>query len=202
MRVPGKILLLACSQSEMHHGIVAMDAHGPKPELSEDVWALMARRPYPEFLKFYQDQTTAQKIAASGHERYESRREKRKLVEANRRQANFTKNRRTNMSLRYSWRSGDHHAHEAHSFALFCWGAKTGPCYWCGQDRALTIEHMIPVSRGGAHSVDNLQTACMKCNSQKHHRTPEEYIAWLQKRGLTPALDSTIKTRWLQGLQI
>src|ERR1700677_4300710 len=33
------------------------------------------------------------------------------------------------------------------------------PCYWCGLKRKATLEHLLPVSRGGLHEIENLQVA-------------------------------------------
>jgi hypothetical protein len=33
-----------------------------------------------------------------------------------------------------------------------------------------TIDHIVPLSRGGAHTVDNAQAACLHCNSAKQDR--------------------------------
>ncbi len=38
-----------------------------------------------------------------------------------------------------------------------------------------TMEHLIPLSRGGDHTVGNLAPACTRCNSQKTDRTLEEW---------------------------
>ena len=45
----------------------------------------------------------------------------------------------------------------------------------------LTLDHIIPKSRGGSESWDNLITACVKCNNRKGSRTPEEANMPLQK---------------------
>ncbi len=48
-------------------------------------------------------------------------------------------------------------------------------CQYCGsRSIELTIDHIIPKSRGGDDSWDNLTTACIKCNNKKGNRTPEE----------------------------
>lgn len=44
-------------------------------------------------------------------------------------------------------------------------------------------DHVIPLSRGGAHSLENLAPACMACNAEKGARTPEEWAD-------APALDA------------
>lgn len=58
-----------------------------------------------------------------------------------------------------------------------------GCCHFCGQssDR-LQREHLIPLSRGGAHSAGNIVAACAGCNFQKHTRTPMEYRVWLLRK--------------------
>lgn len=50
-------------------------------------------------------------------------------------------------------------------------------CAYCGavQDhRALTVDHIVPASRGGALSWMNTVAACRACNSVKADRTPDE----------------------------
>jgi 5-methylcytosine-specific restriction endonuclease McrA len=36
------------------------------------------------------------------------------------------------------------------------------------------MDHIIPRSRGGLDSWENLTTACIKCNNKKGNRTPDE----------------------------
>ncbi|HPO63646.1 MAG TPA: HNH endonuclease [Candidatus Kapabacteria bacterium] len=48
-------------------------------------------------------------------------------------------------------------------------------CQYCGKrDIEMTIDHIIPKSRGGTDSWENLVTACKHCNNKKGNRTPEE----------------------------
>lgn len=47
-------------------------------------------------------------------------------------------------------------------------------CVYCGSRSKLTIDHMIPRSRGGRDSWHNLVSACQRCNTEKGDRTPEE----------------------------
>lgn len=50
-------------------------------------------------------------------------------------------------------------------------------CAYCGTafaDTDLTVEHILPVSRGGRMSWTNVVTACRSCNTRKGNRTPEE----------------------------
>ena len=50
-----------------------------------------------------------------------------------------------------------------------------GACFYCGQLGRLTIEHLIPVSRGGRDSIGNYVLACHSCNASKGNRTVMEY---------------------------
>nr|AIE95467.1 HNH endonuclease [uncultured marine group II/III euryarchaeote AD1000_66_E09] len=48
-------------------------------------------------------------------------------------------------------------------------------CQYCGcANRDLTLNHVIPRSRGGTHSWENLTSACKDCNHSKDERTPNE----------------------------
>jgi len=47
-------------------------------------------------------------------------------------------------------------------------------CQYCGSTKNLTIDHVIPRSKGGKHSWDNVVIACELCNSRKGDRTPKE----------------------------
>jgi len=40
-------------------------------------------------------------------------------------------------------------------------------CGACGPNVELEVDHVIPVSRGGTDDIDNLKTACFKCNRGK-----------------------------------
>lgn len=46
-------------------------------------------------------------------------------------------------------------------------------CQYCG-GRADSIDHVMPRSRGGEHSWENVASACRACNLFKRDRTPEE----------------------------
>jgi len=48
-------------------------------------------------------------------------------------------------------------------------------CVYCGSCKNLTIDHVIPQSKGGKDSWDNLVTACRSCNAEKADLTLEEY---------------------------
>jgi 5-methylcytosine-specific restriction endonuclease McrA len=47
-------------------------------------------------------------------------------------------------------------------------------CLYCGSENNLTIDHVMPSSRGGRNSWENLATCCKGCNGKKGNKTPEE----------------------------
>lgn len=58
-----------------------------------------------------------------------------------------------------------------------------GNCHWCGGKFApdeLSMDHIVPVIRGGKSTRGNVVAACKECNNRKKHMLPiewEEYLA-------------------------
>lgn len=52
-------------------------------------------------------------------------------------------------------------------------------CVYCGTAENLTIEHRIPLCRGGSNWPSNIVPACMKCNLKKGKKTELEYLSHL-----------------------
>ena len=60
-------------------------------------------------------------------------------------------------------------------------------CQYCGvKTTDLTIDHVIPSSRGGVDSWENVVACCQKCNVKKGNRTPREVGMHLLKRPKVP----------------
>lgn len=60
-------------------------------------------------------------------------------------------------------------------------------CQYCGRHGGeLTVDHVVPKSRGGRGTWENLVTACRNCNLKKKNRTPEEAGMRLAKRPAVP----------------
>jgi 5-methylcytosine-specific restriction endonuclease McrA len=47
-------------------------------------------------------------------------------------------------------------------------------CQYCGSTKHLTLDHVLPRSKGGKHTWDNVVIACERCNSRKGDRTPQQ----------------------------
>ncbi|MGB3695162.1 MAG: HNH endonuclease [Spirulinaceae cyanobacterium] len=59
-------------------------------------------------------------------------------------------------------------------------------CQYCDSKKKLTLDHVIPRSKGGKHTWDNVVTACERCNSKKGSRTPTEAGLILKSKPKAP----------------
>lgn len=57
--------------------------------------------------------------------------------------------------------------------ALVTFYCPTGCCLACGEQRSLTVDHVVPLDNGGTNWPDNLQPLCVSCNSSKGTRTTD-----------------------------
>lgn len=82
-------------------------------------------------------------------------------------------------------------------------------CQYCGGNKNLTLDHIMPRSRGGQSSWTNLITACNRCNSKKGDRTPEEAGLTMKQKPKKPTLAafltlhaSTFDATWKNYLRV
>lgn len=61
-------------------------------------------------------------------------------------------------------------------------------CAYCGASGNLQWEHIIPLSRGGPDTFDNLVRACAPCNQAKGVRDPYQWYADRQMENLIPRI--------------
>ncbi len=59
-------------------------------------------------------------------------------------------------------------------------------CQYCGA-RAETVDHVVPRSRGGLHTWENVAAACARCNARKRDRLPSESGMLLRRRPAPPS---------------
>lgn len=48
-------------------------------------------------------------------------------------------------------------------------------CAYCGTDGDMQIEHVVPISKNGAHDIGNIVPACMSCNFSKRSKDMEDW---------------------------
>ncbi len=59
-----------------------------------------------------------------------------------------------------------------------------GMCHYCGarvHPAQLTMDHVVPIVRGGKSSRSNVVTCCKDCNSKKKHQLPVEWEDYLHR---------------------
>jgi 5-methylcytosine-specific restriction endonuclease McrA len=60
-----------------------------------------------------------------------------------------------------------------------------GECHYCGgifPAKDLTMDHLLPVSRGGSSSKGNIVACCKECNTRKRDMLPTEWEDFLSER--------------------
>lgn len=58
-----------------------------------------------------------------------------------------------------------------------------GKCHYCGRrfhPRELTMDHVVPVVRGGGSTHSNVVPACKDCNNRKKNLLPSEWEDYLR----------------------
>jgi 5-methylcytosine-specific restriction endonuclease McrA len=80
-------------------------------------------------------------------------------------------------------------------------------CQYCGSRSNLTVDHVVPKSKGGGSSWDNIVASCAPCNRRKGDALPRQAGMRLLKQPRTPnpnvfihVASPTIPTAWLQYL--
>ena len=70
---------------------------------------------------------------------------------------------------------------------------RDGACAYCG-GKAETVDHVVPRSRGGRSTWQNLVAACRPCNQRKADRTPEEAGMRLRVTPYVPRRAATLQS--------
>jgi 5-methylcytosine-specific restriction endonuclease McrA len=72
-------------------------------------------------------------------------------------------------------------------------------CQYCGATKELTIDHMMPASRGGKNSFENCVAACRTCNLKKGNKTPREANMFIKKRAYAPTISEFVRMKMKQN---
>jgi 5-methylcytosine-specific restriction endonuclease McrA len=71
-------------------------------------------------------------------------------------------------------------------------------CSYCGKTGAeaiLTIDHILPKSKGGKSTWENCVTACKACNARKGNRSCAEARMYVKKRPFAPTISEFVKLK-------
>jgi len=69
-------------------------------------------------------------------------------------------------------------------------------CAYCGTERQkLTIDHIIPKSKGGKATFENCVTSCKPCNNKKGDRTPREANMYLKVKAYQPTISEFLRLK-------
>lgn len=69
-------------------------------------------------------------------------------------------------------------------------------CGYCGNRHVkLTIDHIVPKSRGGDTTFENCVSSCRSCNNQKGGRTPSEARMYLKVKAYQPTIAEFLRLK-------
>lgn len=69
-------------------------------------------------------------------------------------------------------------------------------CVYCGSEPGkLTIDHVVPKSKGGKSTFENTVAACKECNLSKEDRTPNEARMYMKKQPYAPTISEFLQMR-------
>ena len=69
-------------------------------------------------------------------------------------------------------------------------------CAYCGAENVkLTIDHILPKSRGGKTDFENCVSCCKPCNNNKGGRTPKEAGVFLKVRPYQPTISEFLRLK-------
>jgi 5-methylcytosine-specific restriction endonuclease McrA len=69
-------------------------------------------------------------------------------------------------------------------------------CAYCGAKRQrLTIDHIIPKSKGGKANFENCVSSCKPCNNKKGDRTPREALMYLKVKAYQPTISEFLRLK-------
>jgi 5-methylcytosine-specific restriction protein A len=77
-----------------------------------------------------------------------------------------------------------HKAREMRSSQWWKRKCDKGVCHYCGRSippKELTLDHIVPIARGGKTTKGNVVPCCKECNNQKKQLLPLEWEAYLSR---------------------
>jgi len=74
-------------------------------------------------------------------------------------------------------------------------------CSYCGAKEQLTIDHILPTSKGGQNTWENMTTCCLKCNSKKGDKLLKETNMILHNPPTIPFSKISLTVRQSKNLE-
>lgn len=68
-------------------------------------------------------------------------------------------------------------------------------CSYCGSDKNITLDHVIPLAKGGTNLTNNLICCCKSCNRSKAHT---EISEWYSKQDFFSEEKYAMIKQWTQ----
>jgi 5-methylcytosine-specific restriction endonuclease McrA len=69
-------------------------------------------------------------------------------------------------------------------------------CAYCGMEKEkLTIDHIVPKSRGGKTTFENCVSSCTECNNKKGRKTLKEVNMYLKVKAYQPTISEFLKMK-------
>jgi len=78
----------------------------------------------------------------------------------------------------------------------YAWG---GMCCFCREDRATTVDHLKPRSRGGSDLRSNLVPCCHSCNQDKGS---QDWVEWFQKQDFHSEVAEQLIHEWVENRHV
>ena len=69
-------------------------------------------------------------------------------------------------------------------------------CMYCGKkSKTLTVDHVVPVSKGGKSTFENCVAACKRCNTKKGNKLPSEIGMYIKRKPFQPTIAEFLRLK-------
>ena len=71
-------------------------------------------------------------------------------------------------------------------------------CQYCGSNKQLTIDHLVPTSKGGKSNFENCITACKPCHIKQYNIAPSQALMYVKKIPHAPTISEFFRIKMKQ----
>jgi 5-methylcytosine-specific restriction endonuclease McrA len=166
---PQEVESLPRSESRMEKSSITHSSTGVKsyeiPVPDDFVYRHRSRNRLSPAGKRLRQQSKAERAALAAAEKKESERREQLRIASEKRKLRDQLRRRSPVGLTTDWLRSRLHRQQSE-------------CFWCGvglHPNDFQLDHVWPLSLGGAHDIANLVVSCQECNLSKGSRSPWEF---------------------------